>query len=581
MGGSTSHIHLRFATISLVAVFVMGALLALAALHLTRVSEEATAARNSERIVAAPIATIIGDDAASGTQLSVERRAAVDAFATTLVSGSVRAVRVWSAQGARLYSAGADAGDEERTLPDDARASLRRTAADGSTLFATYVRGNGFVVEVGTDARDLDNRIATQERNALLIDAGAMAVLFLAIQVVFWFATRGIATDHRRLTQLYRTGEDLRSSLDVHDVITHVAREATARANGALGLIALYEPETGDLVLRATYEHATETITHHQRSVEEWFLRRSVATNTTIVSSQSTSAYRQFFGHDALRDDQVNVLCAPMCIRDRVIGVIAIVKPPVARGAAFSAEDVREASDIAVQGAMAIEQALLFAKVRAYADEVELSYDATLKALMAALDAKDDVTEGHCERVAKLTVSLAKEFGMPESSLVDIERGAMLHDVGKIGVPDAVLKKPAALDDMEWEAIRKHPLLAGMMISKVAFLEGATPILLYHHERFDGGGYPFGLMSDKIPLEARLFSVVDAYDAMTSNRPYRDAMPHAAAMAEIHDGSGTQFDPAIVNVFAGMMMAHPELRSRIPQARETMHTDLAADPHAA
>ena len=103
----------------------------------------------------------------------------------------------------------------------------------------------------------------------------------------------------------------------------------------------------------------------------------------------------------------------------------------------------------------------------------------------------------------------------------------LLHDVGKIGVPDAVLKKPAALDDMEWEAIRKHPLLAGMMISKVSFLEGATPILLYHHERYDGTGYPFGLMSDRIPMEARLFSVVDAYDAMTSNRPYRDAMPHS------------------------------------------------------
>ena len=102
---------------------------------------------------------------------------------------------------------------------------------------------------------------------------------------------------------------------------------------------------------------------------------------------------------------------------------------------------------------------------------MELSYDATLKALMAALDAKDEVTEGHCERVAKLTIQLARHMGVPEEQLVDIERGALLHDVGKIGVPDAVLKKPTALNDLEWEAMRKHPLLAGLMVSKIGFLE--------------------------------------------------------------------------------------------------------------
>ena len=577
MGGSASHIHLRFATISLIVVFVIGALLAIAAIQLTRSSEESEAARTAERVAAAPIAGIIGDDVADGTALSDDRRAALDAFAAPLVGESVRAVRVWTPSRVRIYSAGIAAGEGEAHVG----APAGRTAADGTSLFATYVRGNGFTVEVALDAHDIDARVASRTQEALLIDIGAMVLLFVVLQIVFWSATHGIAADHKRLERLYVTGEDLRASLDLHDVVTRVVREATERAGGVYGLIALYEHETGDLVLRATFEQATGDITHHQRSVEEWFLRRAVATNTTVVSSQSSSAYEQFFGPDAVLDDQVNVICAPMRIRDRVLGVIAIVKPPVARGAAFSAEETRETNDLALQGAVAVEQALLFAKVRAYADEVELSYDATLKALMAALDAKDDVTEGHCERVARLTVSLAKQLGLPESSLVDIERGAMLHDVGKIGVPDAVLKKPAALDDMEWEAIRKHPLLAGMMISKVGFLEGTTPILLYHHERFDGTGYPFGLTSDKIPLEARLFSVVDAYDAMTSNRPYRQAMPHIAAMDEIHAGSGTQFDPAIVDVFARMMTQHPELRSRLPQSRETMHTDLATDAPAA
>ena len=198
---------------------------------------------------------------------------------------------------------------------------------------------------------------------------------------------------------------------------------------------------------------------------------------------------------------------------------------------------------------MAVEQASLFAKVRAYASELELSYDTTLKALIAALDAKDAVTEGHSERVANLTVAMAREMNIPEEKLIDIERGALLHDVGKIGVPDAVLRKPRTLSRREWQAMQRHPLLAGLLVSKVGFLEGALPILLYHHERYDGRGYPFGLAGDRIPIEARIFAVVDAYDAMTSDRPYRKAVPHEEAVAEIVANAETQFDPAVVRVF--------------------------------
>jgi len=202
---------------------------------------------------------------------------------------------------------------------------------------------------------------------------------------------------------------------------------------------------------------------------------------------------------------------------------------------------------------MAIEQAGLFAKVRSYADDLEMSYDTTLRALMAALDTKDAATEGHSERVARLTLAVAREMGLPEERMLDIERGALLHDVGKIGVPDSVLRKPDSLNKMEWEAMQKHPLLAGLMVSKVGFLEGAMPILLYHHERYDGSGYPFGLAGDMIPLEARIFAVVDAYDALTSDRPYRQATSPQKALIEIKANAGIQFDPQVVEAFVSTL----------------------------
>jgi HD-GYP domain-containing protein (c-di-GMP phosphodiesterase class II) len=126
---------------------------------------------------------------------------------------------------------------------------------------------------------------------------------------------------------------------------------------------------------------------------------------------------------------------------------------------------------------------------------------------------------------------------------------------------------------MEWEAMRKHPLLAGVMVGKVGFLEGALPILLYHHERYDGAGYPFGLAGDKIPVDARIFSVVDSYDAMTSDRPYRQAMSHEDAMVEIAANSGTQFDPVVVVAFTAMMESKPHLQARVAHMISDDHLD--------
>ncbi|TAK72311.1 MAG: HD domain-containing protein, partial [Dehalococcoidia bacterium] len=407
---------------------------------------------------------------------------------------------------------------------------------------------------------------------------------FAVAQAVFVLVVRGLISKHRWLLHLYRRGDAIRSSLDLQEVVTQVSRDATLLAEGTHGLVALYDEGSGDLILRTTFNRAADETSQHQRAIEEWYLRRCVITNTTVAASQPASAYRQFFGPEMENGGELAVVCVPLALRERVAGVVAVARWVDGKSGAFSTEEVQGIEQIAGQAVTAVEQAILFAKMRTYANEVEVGYDATLKALMAALDAKDEVTEGHCERVAKLTLHLARRMGIDETQLIDIERGAMLHDVGKIGVPDAVLQKPKELNDAEWETMRKHPLLAAVMVSKIGFLEPSLPILMYHHERFDGGGYPFGLIADKIPLEARIFSIVDAYDAMTSDRPYRLAMTHEAAMAEVAVNSGGQFDPEVVAAFEALMAARPELRHNLappPEVDEAPTADPAANENAA
>ena len=178
------------------------------------------------------------------------------------------------------------------------------------------------------------------------------------------------------------------------------------------------------------------------------------------------------------------------------------------------------------------------------------SYLEILKVLVATLDARDVETEGHSERVVELSLEIASKMGINDRDFLrNLRLGALLHDIGKIGVPDRILKKEGKLTPSEWAIMKEHVLIGYKIVSNVDFLRGASEIVLYHHERWDGKGYPHGLKGEEIPLGARIFAVADAFDAMISRRVYRKALPLEEARKEIEKNKGTQFDPRVVEAF--------------------------------
>jgi HD-GYP domain-containing protein (c-di-GMP phosphodiesterase class II) len=206
-------------------------------------------------------------------------------------------------------------------------------------------------------------------------------------------------------------------------------------------------------------------------------------------------------------------------------------------------------ASLAGQTAIAIDSAVLFQDLQRANLELTLAYNDTIEGWSMALDLRDWETEGHTRRVVDKTIELSKQMGIKDKDLAHIQRGALLHDMGKLAIPDHVLLKPGPLTDEEWKIMRQHPQYAYQMLEPIKYLQPALDIPRYHHEKWDGSGYPFGLTGSQIPLVARIFAIVDVYDAITSDRPYRPALSKQEALAYIHSQAGKHFDPAVVENF--------------------------------
>ncbi|MGB7539321.1 MAG: HD domain-containing phosphohydrolase [Anaerolineales bacterium] len=262
----------------------------------------------------------------------------------------------------------------------------------------------------------------------------------------------------------------------------------------------------------------------------EWDIRQEDPARARMLAAEGFSSY----------------IAAPLIARGQVKGVLEVFHR---RRLDPDPGWISCLETMAEQAAIAIDNALLFDDLQRTNIELTLAYDATIEGWSRALDLRDHATEGHAQRVTEATLRLARALGMPEADLVHARRGSLLHDIGKMAIPDGILLKPGPLDEPEWEAMRRHPVSAFEWLAPISFLRPSLDIPYCHHERWDGNGYPRRLKGEQIPLAARIFAVVDNWDALRSNRPYRKAWPDTQVKMHLKTLTGTYFDASILQTF--------------------------------
>lgn len=348
------------------------------------------------------------------------------------------------------------------------------------------------------------------------------------------------------LSRLLQVSRALAASLELDEVL----QTAIESAVGALGLEtgAIYLLDGEDLTLGATTPPLPTGFPDALRrapleghpNVARCLAEREPHALEDWREGELTAAEHEVSQARGLR----SLLFVPVLVAGDAVG--AFIVGSVGRVHTFGERDVELCRALAYEIGLALANARLYESLQRSHEELERAYDETIEGWSLALEMRDDETQGHALRVAELAVDLGREMGMPGGDLVHLRRGALLHDIGKMVVPDAILRKPGPLTDEEWAVMKRHPESGRDFLRKVAYLAPALDVPYAHHERWDGTGYPRGLSGEEIPLAARVFAVADSFDALTSDRPYRPAWPKGEALTYIRQRAGTHYDPAVV-----------------------------------
>ena len=423
------------------------------------------------------------------------------------------------------------AGRGERTEPFESV----RIAKDGRRIpvlvtVSPILDAGGRVVGVSKIAQDITARLAAEKKIHDLNEELRQQLSRI--------------TGLREIDQAVASGQDFPRILGM--ILDNVAQQLVADAATLL----LLDPHTLGLEYASTWGFTAPlqglAVRLGRDPAGEVALSRRALSVPNVQDIGVSPAWREVLTREGLRA----YYGAPLLAKGRVLGVIEVFRRELFEPSALWLETLQT---LTAQAAIAVDNAQLFTELERKNLELRLAYDETIEGWARALDLRDKETEGHSRRVTEMTVALCQQLGTTSEQLVQVRRGALLHDIGKVGIPDAVLLKPGKLTDEEWAEMRKHPGYAVDLLSPIEFLRPALDIPQYHHEKWDGSGYPLGLSGHAIPLTARAFAVVDVYDALTSDRPYRRAWTHARALEHIRSSAGTHFDPAVVAAFVHLL----------------------------
>ncbi|RPI85523.1 MAG: PAS domain S-box protein [Chloroflexi bacterium] len=351
----------------------------------------------------------------------------------------------------------------------------------------------------------------------------------------------------QRLNALRAIDTSITASLDLKATLNVLLDQVTQQLNVDAAAVLLLEPNILTLHYAAGRGFHTSALQHTKLRLGEGYAGKAALDRILISNLNLQESPGELKNSPLLADeDFVTYFAEPLIAKGQVMGVLEIFHRKMLKP---SQEWLDFLDTLGRQAAIAIDNATLFIDLQRSNIELTLAYDATIEGWSRALDLRDRETEGHTQRVTEVTLQLAKILGISNSTLVYMRWGSLLHDIGKMGIPDSILAKPGPLTEEEWVFMRKHPVYAYEMLLPIQYLRPALDIPYYHHERWDGSGYPCKLKKEEIPLAARIFSVVDVWDALRSDRPYRKAWPEEQVHDYIRDQAGKEFDPHIVATF--------------------------------